>query len=73
MSMKPETLAHVRKLSLDHWDYVGLVLDAHGISPDVIAACGFHYRSAFEHGYKHALEDIAAEQPQQPQFGLGDK
>lgn len=69
--MTPETKARVRQLALDHWGYVGMVLDAHQVPPDIIAACGFHYRSAFEHGYKHALEDISAEE--NPQWGLGDK
>lgn len=69
--MTPETTAHVRKLAQDHWGYVHSVLCAHGLS--VVDAYGFHYRAAFEHGYKHALEDIAAEEQQQPQLGFGDK
>lgn len=59
--MTPETTAHVRKLAADHWKYVHSVLCAHGVNLSVVDSCGFHYRSAFEHGYKHALEDIAAE------------
>lgn len=34
MSMTPETMAHVRKLALDHWLYVSSVLYAHGVPPD---------------------------------------
>ena len=59
--MTPETTAHVRKLAADQWGYVSAVLYAHTVHPDIVDACGFHYRTAFEHGYKHALEDIAAE------------
>jgi len=44
-------------LATAHWGYVESVLMAHGETKDVIAKCGFHYRAAFEHGYKHGRND----------------
>lgn len=40
-----------------HWEYIKDLLFTHKITLDVITLCGFHYKSAFIHGYKHALED----------------
>ena len=44
-------------LSEQHWEYVRGVLQAHGERPEVIEKCGWHYRSAFDHGYKHGCQD----------------
>ena len=59
--MAAKTRSDVPKLAWDHWGYVEIVLEKHGVPPNIISVCGFHYRTAFDHGYQHALEDIAAE------------
>ena len=47
-----------QQLADDHWDkYVGPMLSAHGTSDHILALCEFHYKSAWVHGYKHAVED----------------
>jgi hypothetical protein len=50
MTNDPEWLAAA------HWTYIEEVLRAHGESDDVIAKCGYHYNTAFQHGWKHAME-----------------
>ena len=47
------------KLAEDHWGYVEEVLRTHGESEEFIEICGFHYRAAMDHGYKHGVEDMA--------------
>lgn len=64
MDMTPETKGRVEELAFAHWSYVESVLRAHEVIDAEIRACGHHYRTAFFHGYKHALEDIAAESAQ---------
>ncbi len=49
----------VEKTAEDHWNYVAGVLAAHGEDSEVIDKCGHHYRTAFAHGWKHAIEDEA--------------
>lgn len=46
------------KLVDDHWAYVENLLFAHAISKNEMDIAEFHYKSAFVHGYKHALEDL---------------
>lgn len=45
-------------LALAHWNYVRDVLTTHGLDERLIDAVGFHYQTAFIHGYKHAKEDM---------------
>jgi hypothetical protein len=40
----------------DHWDYIFQVLEAHGEEWETIEKVGFHYKTAFAHGWKHAME-----------------
>ena len=47
------------KLAEDHWGYVESLLEVHGIASEVIFLCSFHYRTAFDHGYKHGVDDMA--------------
>lgn len=62
------------RLANDHWSYVHdlckTTLDSALDGFDIIASIskeqlieviGFHYKSAFIHGYKHAIEDIESE------------
>ena len=49
---KPEDLAE------EHWAYIRNLLMVHGEDDSVIEKIGWHYTTAFVHGYKHALEKI---------------
>lgn len=49
------------ELSEAHWLYVKAVLMAHGMDKTLIELCGFHYQSAFVHGYKHGAEDASTQ------------
>ncbi len=46
------------ELANDHWEYVKEVLITHGESNEVIEKIGFHYRSAFVHGFKHGVDEL---------------
>lgn len=52
-----ELKSEAQKLADEHWAYVEDLLIIHGESPESINKYGFHYKSAFIHGYKHAKED----------------
>lgn len=47
----------ITKLADDHWRYVESVLVTHDVPKSVVSLLGFHYRTAFIHGYKHGQED----------------
>lgn len=51
---KPEP--GVERLAADHWLYVRNTLIAHGETAEILDKCGYHYRTAFAHGYKHGVE-----------------
>jgi len=40
-----------------HWSYVEELLMAHQVPAAMVDNAKFHYKSAFIHGYKHAMED----------------
>lgn len=44
------------RLAKAHWAYVEAVLRAHLEDDLIIDGCGFHYRTAFVHGFKHGVE-----------------
>lgn len=48
----------LKKLINDHWSYVEKLLVNHDIGTGEIKLVEFHYKTAFEHGYKHAKEDM---------------
>ena len=48
---------HPSALASEHWAYVESVLRAHQVHGTVVDVCGHHYRTAFIHGYKHAMEE----------------
>ena len=52
----------MKQMSIDHWKYIRTVLEEHGESKEVIEKCGFHYRTAFEHGFKHGVESMEVAQ-----------
>lgn len=39
-----------------HWSYVQAMLMTHGLSDELISVCGWHYRTAMIHGFKHGVE-----------------
>lgn len=45
----------------EHWAYVECVLKTHGESDYVIQKCGYHFRTAMIHGYKHGYQDALDE------------
>lgn len=55
------TQTEITELASAHWGYVKSVLEAHDEDPTVIEQCGFHYREAFTHGYKHGVESCGVE------------
>lgn len=70
---------YVTILARNHWAYVKSVLVSHGVNEVVIAVCGHHYLTAFEHGFEHGIEHAEASQCsgscecECSQSGLGDK
>ena len=46
----------LEKMVNDHWDYVRELLIAHGEDTAYVTTIGYHYKSAFKHGFKHAQE-----------------
>lgn len=44
------------KLISDHWSYIKKVLEVGGRLEAEIDEIGFHYKTAMEHGWKHAEE-----------------
>lgn len=64
------------ELAEDHWnDYVLPLLEAHMVTAVEIQVSRFHYKSAFVHGYKHAMQDAEAT-PLDPKYNgcfEGDK
>ena len=47
----------VNEMSERHWNYIRDILMIHGVDKEIIYLIGFHYRTAFAHGWKHAKED----------------
>ena len=49
------------ELAEEHWQYVRAVLEhdfrENEESKAIIEVIGFHYKTAFVHGYKHGVED----------------
>jgi len=54
--MKKDDAEELKKLIDAHWLYIRKLLDVHGESPEVISKIKFHYKTAFEHGWKHGKE-----------------
>ena len=51
-------MENAKKLSEDHWKYIKEVLNNHGVSGTEQERVGFHYKTAFIHGYKHGQEQL---------------
>ena len=41
-----------------HWNYIKVLLQIHGETKEVVNKIGFHYKTAFKHGWKHGFEMI---------------
>lgn len=50
------------ELAEDHWGYIKELLLTHNEDDISIERIGFHYKTAFIHGYKHAMEGVASVQ-----------
>lgn len=46
----------LNKLINDHWKYIEGVLDHSGTEYESIKEIEYHYKTAFEHGWRHAKE-----------------
>jgi hypothetical protein len=46
-------------LAQKHWEYVKSLLLAHDLSEKDAEQIGFHYKTAFVHGFKHGMENSA--------------
>ena len=44
------------KLAADHWAYLEGLMQTHNVDETAVGAIGFHYKTAFVHGYKHGEE-----------------
>lgn len=52
-----EEVRHMKQLVSDHWNYIEKVLLHSGNkSQDEIKEIEFHYKTAMEHGWRHAKE-----------------
>ena len=54
--MNDEELKEAEQLAKDHWEYLSGLLQAHRICYEEKAIAEYHYKTAFIHGFKHALE-----------------
>jgi hypothetical protein len=51
-----------KELATEHWEsYLKPLLVAHGVPVKILLLIGFHYISAFVHGFKHGVESIKGE------------
>jgi hypothetical protein len=41
-----------------HWEYVRGILEAHAIQASIRDSVGYHYQTAFIHGWKHGQEEL---------------
>ncbi len=48
------------ELAEAHWAYVEELLRTHQCDELTLQLCRFHYVSAFNHGYKHGIEELVA-------------
>lgn len=49
---------YAEKLAEKHWQYIEGILKKEGTPEQEINRIGYHYKTAFVHGYKHAIERI---------------
>lgn len=44
------------QLATEHWEYIKDLLLTHKVPLEIVNLCGFHYQTAFIHGWKHGIE-----------------
>jgi len=49
----------IEELAANHWAWVADMLASHNVPVKDIDICGYHYQTAFVHGYKHAIQDVS--------------
>ena len=64
---KVDPLERAKELANAHWEYVEDLLHTHLHPTAEVRKINFHYQSAFEHGYKHAIEDIKTKEVIEPE------
>ena len=47
---------YLEKIVSEQWNYVESLLRNAGVTDDFIKIAGFHYTTAFRHGFKHGVE-----------------
>lgn len=47
---------YAKTSSDQHWEYIKSLLENCNMNPDEIRRIGFHYKTAFIHGFKHGVE-----------------
>ena len=58
--MRYRSKIDIEELAANHWAYVAGVLANHtSLTADEIDMYGYHYQTAFVHGYKHAIQDVS--------------
>ena len=50
-----------KRLAREHWAYIKQLLLTHGVQIEQVNIIGFHYETAFVHGYKHGQEDCSSQ------------
>ena len=50
-------MTKLEELLKAHWDYVYSTLKIHDAHENEIAIAEFHYKTAFRHGWKHAMDE----------------
>jgi hypothetical protein len=67
-------MTRAEELAEAHWQYIKGILLVHDVTPAEIVECGYHYKTAFVHGYKHAIEDVTEDKRIFSESGgLGEK
>ena len=56
---KIDSLKRAKELANDHWEWLGGLFDRLGIEDSIGK---YLYKTAFIHGYKHAIEDIKSKE-----------
>ena len=51
------------QIAEEHWEYLKGVLENAGLLDYRIEEIGYHYKTAFIHGWKHALEEYKQKNP----------
>lgn len=56
MKEQKQSQINVSTLATEHWNYIENLLTKHMVDADLVEIVGFHYKTAFEHGWKHAMD-----------------